>query len=105
MIQIESKLLSILPTGKENARTGRELAAIISGWELRDITKEICRLRRAGIPICGYNSGEVKGYALANGNTDELDIYCRRFHKRLAEIKKTLAALEAYRDSQINNAS
>jgi len=88
----KSPLFDILPTGRGNAMTGRDLAAVL-GWELRDITKEICRLRRLGVPICAYRTG----YALADSSTNELDYYCRQFEGRLSEIAKTYTALENYR--------
>ena len=95
-MEIKSPLLSIIPTGRENAQTGREIAALM-GWELRDVTKEICRLRRGGIPICAYTTEKPKGYALADGSTNELENYCKRFKGRLSEITKTYSALENYR--------
>ena len=98
-MEIKSPLLLILPTGRENALTGRDIAALI-GWELRDVTKEICRLRLVGIPICAYTTGKLRGYALADSTTNELEIYCKRFKGRLSEISKTYSALENYRKSK-----
>ena len=98
-MEIKSPLLPILPTGRDNAITGRDLAAVL-GWELRDITKEVMRLRRLGVPIAAYCTGQSRGYALADSTTDELETYCKRFRGRLSEISKTYSALENYRKSK-----
>ena len=94
-LKMESKLLSVLPTGKTNAQTASAFANRLM-WNKRIVTKEMCRLRRIGIPVCGYSTG----YALADSSTDELDCYIRQFSRRISEMKKTLAALEEYRDKE-----
>ena len=78
-----------LSTGKENAKTGRELATQF-GCDIRAITQEIERERRAGHPICAA-SGETCGYYLAADDT-ELQEYCDRLQGRERELHKTRQA-------------
>ena len=80
----------ILATGRENARTGRELANIFD-CSMRDITAQVERERREGLPICAA-AGENPGYYLA-ADADELENYCKRLQKRAFEPHKTRAAL------------
>lgn len=80
----------LLATGRENARTGRELAEVL-GCNIRDITEQIERERRAGQPICAA-TGENPGYFLP-ADPDELDDYCKRLERRAAEVTKTRKAL------------
>ena len=93
-MEITSPLLSVLNTGKVNSTTRRDIANVL-GWEMRGVTKEIARLRRLGVPIAAWG----KGYYLCDPTTGELDDYCRRFSKRVDEMKKTLHVLEVRRDS------
>ena len=82
-----------LTAGRENARTGKELAALF-GCDLRSITEQIERERRAGRPICATSAGENSGYYLA-ANADELQSYCEKLHRRAAELVKTHQAMIA----------
>ena len=79
-----------LGTGKENAMTGRELATMFD-CDIRLITQEIERERRAGHPICAA-SGERPGYFLPADN-EELQAYCDRLKGRAIELFKTRQAL------------
>lgn len=94
-------IYELLAEGRENARTGRELAAHFN-CSMRDITEQIERERRAGQPICAATC-EPYGYYLA-ANAEELDDYCRQLWKRAGEIHKTRRALikvlKAIRDKQ-----
>ena len=80
----------LLATGKENARTGRELAQFF-GCNIRDITEQVERERRGGQPICAA-SGENPGYYLA-ADADELERYCNNLKNRATELFKTRQAL------------
>lgn len=80
----------LLAEGAENARTGKELAAVC-GCDIRDITAAVERERRQGQPICAA-TGENAGYYLA-ADADELQKYCNRLHHRAAELYKTRQAL------------
>lgn len=81
----------LLAEGATNARTGRELAALL-GCTLRDITLAVERERREGQPICANMTGENAGYYLA-ANAEELQAYCNRLHHRAAELYKTRGEL------------
>lgn len=80
----------LLAEGRENARTGRELAQIFA-CNIRDITEQVERERREGRPICAA-SGENPGYYLA-ADADELETYCNRLKGRAMELFKTRKAL------------
>lgn len=81
----------LLSTGSQNARTGRELAQYFN-CDVRTITEQIERERRAGQPICANPTGENAGYFLA-ANAEELQRYCDRLHHRASELYKTRQAL------------
>lgn len=83
-------IYELLAAGRENARTGRDLAAHFN-CNIRDITEQIERERRDGQPICAA-TGENPGYFLA-ANANELETYCRKLEKRAAEVQKTRQAL------------
>lgn len=89
-----------LSRGAENARTGREIAKIL-GCNIRMITAQIERERRAGSPICAISNGENPGYYLA-ADAEELEEYCNRLEGRENELAETrqalLKVLREYRD-------
>ena len=80
----------ILPAGRGNAMTGRELANMF-GCDIRAITVQIERERRDGHPICAA-SGENPGYFLP-ADDEELEAYCDRLKGRAIELFKTRQAL------------
>lgn len=84
-------ITEVLSTGKEHARTAKELAAYF-GCNIRNITKAIERERRQGKPICAEMQGRTPGYYLAE-TPEELETYCRRLHHRAAELYKTRQSL------------
>jgi hypothetical protein len=80
----------ILPAGRENAMTGRDLANRFN-CDIRAITAQIERERRDGHPICAA-SGENPGYFLP-ADDEELKAYCNRLKGRAIELFKTRQAL------------
>ena len=80
-----------LLTGKENARTGKDLARALN-CDIRDISAGIERERRQGQPIIASCDPEQPGYYLAE-TAEELTQYCNRLHHRAGEIYKTRSAL------------
>lgn len=80
----------LLGTGRENARTGRELATFLH-CGIRDITAQVEKERREGHAICAA-TGENPGYYLAAG-AEELQEYCDRLKSRAIEVFKTRQAL------------
>jgi len=80
----------LLRYGQENAQTARELARYM-GCEPREITRQIERERRQGVPICAA-VGENPGYYLP-ADSHELSEYCDRLKGRAIEIFKTRQAL------------
>ncbi len=83
-------IYELLGQGRENARTGRELAQAL-GCTLRDISAQVERERRDGFPICAA-TGDVPGYYLA-ADVEELETYCDRLKGRAIEVFKTRQAL------------
>lgn len=67
-------IYELLPHGKANTLTGRELAAILN-CDIRNVTEAIERERRAGQPICANARGANAGYFLAE-TPEELEQYC-----------------------------
>lgn len=84
------RLCSVLAHGASNARTGRELVALLGLRDLRELTKIINYARRAGVPVCASCAGE-RGYYLAD-DPAELEKYTRSLDRRLSEIRATRAA-------------
>lgn len=80
----------ILP-GRQNARTGRELARR-ANCDPRDVTLLIERERRAGTPILASCDSEQPGYYIAE-NAGEIESYCHSLNRRAGEIHKTRRAL------------
>lgn len=78
----------LLSSGAGHARTGKEIANLL-GVDIRTITEQIERERRAGQPICASMNG---GYYLA-ANREELQAYCDCIKGRAIEIFKTRQAL------------
>lgn len=78
-------------TGRENARTGKELANLLH-CSTREISEGVERERRQGQPICASCDPETPGYYLA-ASAEDLEQYCRSLHKRAGEIHKTRRAL------------
>lgn len=80
----------LLTEGRENARTGRELADTLN-CTAREITAQIERERREGWPICAA-CGKNPGYFLPE-NDQELEDYCNQLKARAVEVFKTRQAL------------
>ena len=80
----------LLSEGRANARTGGELAQHFH-CGVREITAQIEKERREGLPICAA-TGENPGYYLAE-DADELQSYCERLQARAIELIKTRQAL------------
>lgn len=75
-----AKVSGLLHTGKENAVTARDLAAI-TGHSIREITAQIARERQAGAVI--LSSG--KGYFLP-ASTEEILHFVRAMDSRAKQI-------------------
>ena len=86
-------IFELLSTGRENARTARELAAIC-GTDRRSISLLVERERRAGKPICATSDGVTPGYYIA-ADRAEMEQYCDNLRHREREIAKTRRACAA----------
>lgn len=86
-------IFELLSTGRENARTARDLAQI-TGTDRRSISLLVERERRAGKPICATCDGNTPGYYIA-ANQVEMAAYCESLRHREQEIAKTRKACAA----------
>lgn len=92
--KFQQRLLNVLPKGQSDARSQKELAALLK-CDPRTIASEIQALRRAGNPICSYRKGAHYGYCLPE-NQQEFDEYMRMLRNSWREMLKT------YRMQQFN---
>lgn len=83
-------VFELLGTGSRNAKTGKELARMLD-CNIRQVTEQIERERRAGKPICASMNG-MQGYYLAETQED-LQQYCAAIKRRAVELFKTRQAL------------
>lgn len=89
-MSLYAALQAILPKEKENAMTATELAAL-TGVDPRQITREIQRIRRGGVPVCA-SSGEMPGYWISE-DPREVEQYCKTLDRRLKNIRATREAV------------
>ena len=82
----------VLCTGKENAQTSSELAAVLN-CDLRRIMKIIETERQAGKPICAAYNGNKPGYYLPECK-EEVQDYCESLKRRAISIFDTMHAVE-----------
>lgn len=90
-------IFELLSTGRENARTARELAQM-TGTDRRAVSLIVERERRAGKPICATCDGNAPGYFIP-ADRDEMQDYCDSLRHREREIAKTRKACAATMDS------
>lgn len=86
-------IYELLSTGRENARTARDLAKL-TGLDRRGISHLVERERRAGRPICATCDGNTPGYYIA-ADREEMQSYCDSLRHREREIAKTRKACAA----------
>ena len=82
-----------LPSGKENAIPGRELANLLGISDLRNLTAQIERERRAKLPICAAQGSDGAGYYKA-ATPEELEEYIRTLGSRAYNLRRTIERLE-----------
>lgn len=78
-----------LGTGKDQAKTGKELCKLF-GVSIRDLTQEIERERKNGVPICASTDG-APGYYLA-ADRAEMTAYTSSLYRRASNIFGTRRA-------------
>ena len=83
-------IYELLGTGKESARTARDLSQM-TGLDRRAISLLVERERRAGKPICATCDGNTPGYFIA-ADREEMQAYCDSLYHREREIAKTRKA-------------
>lgn len=88
----QMNLQEFLPRSRAAAMTATELAKAM-GAEKRQITKEIQRLRLAGVPVCAA-SGDALGYWISE-DPAEVVRYCKNLDGRLRNIRLTREAIES----------
>lgn len=82
----------LLNTGRENTRTGRELAAELR-CDLRTVVEMVEKERRDGKPICAVSKGAKPGYYIAEYKEDA-ESYCESLKHRAIAIFTTMHAVE-----------
>jgi len=89
----------VLGTGRSQAKTSKELAAIL-GVNTRDVTGLVQKERREGSPICAaasWQDGCSPGYYLA-ATREDIDEFCGALFHRGGEVMKTRRQLLRIRD-------
>lgn len=84
---------SLLCVGKNNAIPGHRIMAALGLKDSRDVTALVERERAAHIPICATTSADCPGYYLPE-TPSELAAYNKSLSRRVANVKRTLAAME-----------
>lgn len=92
MNKIDIDVLSILPRGRENARTGKELCKLL-GINERIFYSVIRRLRLKGVPVMSSRDDEPRGAYIA---TDELEKAqgVKPYESQYKNMRELLNALE-----------
>lgn len=80
-----------LNKGQDNAIPGRDLAGLLN-IDIRTVTEQIEKERRAGIPICAVPRGRSRGYFLP-ASPEDIEDYCERLKHRATELFVTRQAL------------
>lgn len=88
-----------LGVGKENAITGEVLSQLL-GRSARDVSQQVERERKVGIPVCASCNALHPGYYLPSG-PEELAGYLASLDRRLLEMRKTRLALQATLDEMV----
>ena len=88
-------LIEYLSTGKENAKTARELCTLLGYKNTRAVTQEIARLRCEGAVICSSCREGRHGYFLPADDSDVL-AFSRQMHSRSTEILRAVAPADAH---------
>ena len=86
-------IFELLSTGRDNARTARDLAQM-TGFDRRSVSHLVECERRAGKPICATCEGNAPGYFIP-ADRDEMQAYCDSLRHREREIAKTRKACAA----------
>ena len=95
-------LTDFLSKGIEHTKTARELQSMIGYRSLRDVTKEINRLRNNGAVILSSNESGNEGYYLAK-RKEELANFIAMMYGRIREIHKAVAPAEqAFEDWDVD---
>ncbi len=92
------KLLDFIPTGRENAIPGPDLARAAGFKDVRSMTQEIHRLRKGGELILSAVS-YPPGYFLPE-SVHEVENFVRSMHGRIVEIKNAVRGAEKYLQDQ-----
>lgn len=80
------KIIDFLESGRENARSGRELCSILN-VTIRELQCLIRRARKDGAPICAATGGKP-GYYLAEDCQEMLN-YCGSLYRRAGNLFAT----------------
>ena len=90
-------LCAYLLIGRENAQTAQELADRIGISSPRVITREIAKLRNAGVPVCASCHKDRPGYFLPE-TKEELDGYLLSLKNRCRQISAVYESMTRTQD-------
>ena len=80
-----SVIAAILPTGKDDPLTAKEITKLLGMSDERVVTREIAKLRLCRVPVCASNDSKHPGYYLPE-SIDELKHYLRSLDHRRSEL-------------------
>lgn len=92
MNKIDIDVLSVLPRGRENARTGKELCKLL-GINERIFYKVVQRLRVKGVPVVSSREGEPRGLYIANNELEKAQ-GVKPYESQYKNMRELLNALQ-----------
>ena len=84
----EKRVLSVIPTGEENAIKQSELAGI-TGYNTREIRLIMNSLRKEDFPICSGNHGYFKAR-----NKEDIDSTTKRMLSQIVTLSESINHLQ-----------
>ncbi len=90
MKNVEVRIADFLSHGRSNAKSLRELCAML-GMEEREVRKKIQRERLAGVPVLSDNA---TGYFLPESMKD-IEAFAQSMRRRAGEICRVADAVES----------
>jgi hypothetical protein len=89
--------------GRRYATTAERLSAVC-GLSTREVTKQIEKARKAGVPVCASCAADGLGYFIADDPSD-LALYLRSLDRRLSSMRLTRQRLQNTLDEMTGQAS
>ena len=93
MNKIDIDVLSVLPRGRENARTGKELCKLL-GINERIFYSVIRRLRLKGVPVMSSRDDEPRGLYIATNELEKAQ-GVKPYESQYKNMRELLNALQS----------